>query len=123
LERAPFKRKHRRAKMGDDPKYKAWVKTQPCVIHGDECGRVDPHHLINGRGEARKGMGQTAPDKFLIPMCRAAHEDFHNRRGFCSGWDDDKRLEFQESEVDRPRAIWRDLTELGVLQEPEKICV
>jgi hypothetical protein len=119
LERTAMKRKRRKPKPGDDPLYKAWVKTQPCVVCGRRCGKVDPHHLSNGKDEARAGMGQTAPDRFLLPMCRARHEDFHHRRGFCAGWDDAQRLTFQEQEVERLRAIWDDLQLLGVLQEPE----
>jgi len=118
LERSPMKRKRRRAKPGDDPAYKAWIKTQPCVVCGSL--EVDPHHLINGKGEARKGMGQTVPDRFLLPACRRDHEDFHHRRGFCAGWDDAQRLTFQEQEVERLRAIWDDLHLLGVLQEPAR---
>ena len=118
LERAPMKRKRRKPKPGDDPAYKAFIKTQPCVVCGSD--EVDPHHIINGKGDARKGMGQTVPDRFLLPACRQHHEEFHHRRGFCAGWDDARRLTFQEQEVERLREIWRDLNELGVVQEPQK---
>lgn len=120
LERARFKWKPRRPKPGDEPRYKAWVKTLCCCVGGLECGLPDPHHMINGKGDARKGMGQTAPDKYLIPMCRGHHDDFHDRKGFCFGWDDAQRLTFQEQEVERLREIWRDLNELEVWQEPAR---
>jgi len=113
-----MKVQRRRPKAGDDPAYKAFVKKQPCVVCGRRGRGVDGHHLINGKGEARKGMGQTAPDKFLIPMCRDHHDQFHDRIGFCRGWDDAQRLTFQEQEVERLNAIWTDLNELAVLQEP-----
>src|SRR5207244_313733 len=113
-----MKRKPRRIKPGSDPVYKAWVKTQPCVVCGKKGRGVDPHHIINGKGDARKGMGQTAPDRFLLSMCRREHEQFHKRVGFCKDWDDARRLTFQEMECERLRSIWADLLMLGVYQEP-----
>lgn len=123
LKRTALRRKPRRPKPGDEPAYKAWIKTLACVVSGKRCGRTDPHHLIDGKGEARKGMGQTAPDKFLLPMCRDHHDQFHDRRGFCRGWDDTRRLTFQEQEVERLRSIWADLNELGVWQEPARMAI
>lgn len=123
LKRVAMKRRSRRRKPGDDPRYKRWIKTQPCVVGGKRCGKVDPHHLIDGKGEARKGIGQTAPDKFLIPMCRRHHDNFHDGKGIFAGWDDAQRLTFQEQEVERLQSIWRDLNELDVLQEPERLAV
>lgn len=118
LARTSFKRKPRRAKAGDEPRYKAWIKTQPCCVGGHRCGKVDPHHLIDGKGDAKKGMGQTAPDRYLLPLCRAHHDQFHDGKGFARGWDDAQRLTFQEQECERLRAIWHDLNEFDVLQEP-----
>lgn len=120
LNRTRMKVRRRRAKPGDDAPYKAWIKTQPCVVCGRRGRGVDGHHLINGKGNARKGMGQTLPDKFLIPMCRKEHNQFHARVGFCKGWTDQERLTWQELEVERLQRIWADLRELGVLQEPER---
>lgn len=120
LNRTRMKVRRRRVKPGDDAPYKAWIKTQACVVCGRRGRGVDGHHLINGKGEARKGMGQTLPDKFLIPMCRKEHNQFHDRVGFCKGWTDTERLDFQEQEVERLRSIWADLQELGVLQEPAR---
>lgn len=120
LERKPLKAKRRKPKAGDEPAYKAFVKKQPCCVGGLRCGRADAHHLIDGDGEARKGMGQTAPDRFLFAMCRRHHDEFHDRKGFCRGWDNAQRLTYQQDEVSRLRAIWDDLRLLGVLQEPER---
>lgn len=118
-----MKRKPRRAKPGDEPRYKAWIRQQPCVVGGELCGSVDPHHMIDGHGEARKGMGQTAPDRFLIAMCRAHHDQLHAGTGFCRNWSAEKKREFQMQEVERFRSIWRDLNELSVLQEPARLAV
>lgn len=60
-----------------NPKYKAWVKQQDCA----NCmapGPSDPHHAISmGMG----GMGMTAPDLMLIPLCRGCHTDLHHSSG------------------------------------------
>ena len=120
LPRKPIKRKKRKPKPGDDFPYKAFVKAQPCCVGGWKCGKSDPHHLIDGKGEARKGMGQTAPDRFLLPMCRSHHDQFHAGKGFCFGWDKAQRLTYQEQEIERLRSIWEDYRLLGVLQEPER---
>lgn len=119
LTRKTMKRKPRRPKPGDEPAYKAFVKSMPCVVGGLRCGPADPHHMIDGRGEARKGMAQTAGDRFLLPLCRAHHEDLHAvDRGFCAGWSKEKKRAFQEAECDRMRALWAEYQETGLLIEP-----
>jgi hypothetical protein len=123
LKRTAFKRKPRRPKPGDEPLYKAWVKTLPCCVGGKRCGKADPHHLIDGNGDARKGMSQTAPDRYLLPMCRYHHELFHAGKGVFAGFDAALRLTFQEQECERLRSIWRDLNELEVLQEPARLAI
>ena len=123
LSRSPFKWKPRRSKPGDHPAYKAWVKGQPCVVGGWRCHESDPHHIINGKGQQRKGMGQTAADRDCFPLCRRHHEEFHDRKGFSLGWDDAQRLAFQEDEILRLNKIWDDFIETGVLQEPQREAV
>lgn len=123
LRKTPLKAKRRRAKPGDEPAYKAFVKAQPCCVGGKRCGKVDPHHIINGKGVDRKGVGQTAPDRTLLALCRRHHDEFHDRRGFAKGWDDARRLVFQQDEASRLRQIWNDLNELEVLQEPDRVAV
>lgn len=54
-------------------KYKAWVKSQACVLCGAPAD--DPHH-IKGVGYL-SGAGLTAPDYCLIPVCRPCHRRFH----------------------------------------------
>ncbi|ORM66106.1 DUF968 domain-containing protein [Pantoea rwandensis] len=53
-------------------KYTRWVKTQPCAC----CGKPadDPHHII---GHGQGGMGTKAHDLFVIPLCRAHHDELH----------------------------------------------
>jgi hypothetical protein len=123
LRRTAMKRKKRRPKPGDEPRYKAWIKTQACCVGGQRCGKADPHHLIDGNGDARKGMSQTTPDRFLLPMCRVHHDLFHAGKGIFAHFDQEQRLIFQEQECERLRAIWFDLETLGILQEPARRAV
>ncbi len=53
-------------------RYTRWVKSQPCVC----CGRPadDPHHII---GYGQGGTGTKAHDLFVIPLCRAHHDELH----------------------------------------------
>lgn len=54
-------------------KYLDWVKTQPCSVCGAPAD--DPHHII-GVGHM-SGMGMTAPDSMVMPMCRPHHDWIH----------------------------------------------
>ena len=54
------------------PKYLAWVRTLPCSLCGQEAH--DAHHIkMMGVG----GMGQSAPDLTVMPLCRTCHQDVH----------------------------------------------
>lgn len=53
-------------------KYTRWVKAQPCACCGQQAD--DPHHLI---GYGQGGMGTKAHDLFVIPLCRAHHDELH----------------------------------------------
>lgn len=53
-------------------KYTRWVKQQPCACCGQQSD--DPHHLI---GYGQGGMGTKAHDLFVIPLCRAHHDELH----------------------------------------------
>lgn len=53
-------------------KYTQWVKSQPCLCCGKQAD--DPHHLI---GYGQGGMGTKAHDLFVLPLCRAHHNELH----------------------------------------------
>jgi len=53
-------------------KYTRWVKAQPCLCCNQPAD--DPHHLI---GHGMGGMGTKAHDLFVIPLCRAHHDELH----------------------------------------------
>jgi hypothetical protein len=58
-----------------DPKYLAFVRTQPCSVPGCRIMRfVEAHHT------GLHGMAQKADDNSAIPLCRRHHAELH-----CSG--------------------------------------
>lgn len=54
-------------------KFEEWVRTQPCVICGDE---AEPHH-IKGVGQL-SGVGLKAPSWAVMPMCHMHHANLHD---------------------------------------------
>ncbi len=54
------------------PRYTRWVKTQKCMVCGNQAD--DPHHII---GHGLGGMGTKADDLFVIPLCRECHDELH----------------------------------------------
>lgn len=54
------------------PVYTRWVKTQKCMMCGNQAD--DPHHII---GHGLGGMGTKADDLFVIPLCRKCHNELH----------------------------------------------
>ncbi|WP_051222302.1 DUF968 domain-containing protein [Neptunomonas japonica] len=55
------------------PKYLKWVKSLPCCM----CfGNADDPHHIKGVGHL-SGGSMTAPDNFVMPMCRNCHAEMH----------------------------------------------
>lgn len=53
-------------------KYIRWVKAQQCACCNNPAD--DPHHLI---GYGQGGMATKAHDLFVIPLCRAHHDELH----------------------------------------------
>lgn len=77
-------RERKREDRGLDTDFKAWVKHQPCIVHGHsdhQCrGDVVPHHV---KHKAHAGDWVPQPDGGkvgnLIPVCAgAAHVEVHN---------------------------------------------
>jgi len=56
----------------ENDKYTRWVKSQKCSCCNNPAD--DPHHLI---GHGQGGMGTKAHDLFVIPLCRAHHDELH----------------------------------------------
>ncbi|WP_367396287.1 DUF968 domain-containing protein [Pantoea sp. Ep11b] len=64
--------KRPKRKRWENEKYTRWVKSQSCACCGSQAD--DPHHII-GHGQGR--MGTKAHDLFVIPLCRAHHDELH----------------------------------------------
>jgi len=66
-----FMRRPKR-KRWESQKYTQWVKAQKCACCANPAD--DPHHII---GHGQGGMGTKAHDLFVIPLCRAHHDELH----------------------------------------------
>lgn len=106
-----------------DPAYLRFIRSNPCCVCGKR-ERVIAHHMVEGDGDDRRGLSQKVSDYKTLPFCEGPnvfdshHKQFHRRLRDFAGWSNERRRVFQEEEVARMQAIWRDLTDLGVLQEP-----
>jgi hypothetical protein len=56
----------------ENPTYTRWVKAQQCACCNNPAD--DPHHVI---GHGQGGMGTKAHDLFVLPLCRAHHDELH----------------------------------------------
>lgn len=56
----------------ENPTYTRWVKAQQCACCKNPAD--DPHHVI---GHGQGGMGTKAHDLFVLPLCRAHHDELH----------------------------------------------
>lgn len=62
----------------NDPAYRRWIKSQPCLVSEQCWGPIDPHHVGHyGRGRDN--------DYNAVPLCRRHHDIAH----------DLKRLDFE----------------------------
>lgn len=64
--------KRPKRKRWENEKYTRWAKSQSCACCGSHAD--DPHHII---GHGQGGMGTKAHDLFVIPLCRAHHDELH----------------------------------------------
>lgn len=64
--------KRPKRKRWESEKYTRWVKSQTCACCGIQAD--DPHHII---GHGQGGIGTKAHDLFVIPLCRAHHDELH----------------------------------------------
>ena len=50
-----------------DRKYREWIHTQPCLVHGWACGRMEMHHVHD--------VGGARNDRRGIPLCPYLHRE------------------------------------------------
>ena len=70
MTRSPIKRKPRRPKSGDDPKYLKWIREQPCVVPGCAGGwwrHVEAAHF------GQRSIALKPPDAEALPLCASHH--------------------------------------------------
>lgn len=60
----------------ENEKYTRWVKSQQCMCCNNPAD--DSHHLI---GHGQGGTATKAHDLFVIPLCRAHHDELHGSAG------------------------------------------
>jgi hypothetical protein len=84
----------------EEPRYTAWIRTQPCAICFGGVGQIEPHHALYGTTYspegtrpakaiegARKGGAQRSHDYFSIPLCMKHHTPgLHKLAGPFAGW-------------------------------------
>lgn len=72
--------------------YKAWVRTQPCIVHLFCSGKSDAHHedILKSGGTGCKGH-----DCQCLPLCRLHHQERHQlgKTTFYEKWNIDPMLE------------------------------
>lgn len=73
-----------------DREYLAWLRTQPCVICGDNTS-VEAAHLRVGSvnyGKPPAGMQEKSSDKWALPLCGKHHRESHsmNEREFWASY-------------------------------------
>lgn len=97
---------------GEDARYTAWIRTQPCAACGTTL-QVEPHHALSGTTYspeaprpakaipgARKGKSQRSHDHFCIPLCIKDHEPgFHQGHGYFEGWSPRERDDWEMAQV------------------------
>lgn len=52
----------------DDPRYRAWIRTFPCVVCGS-ARRIEAAHT------GPRGLGQKSDSKKCLPFCFGCHQD------------------------------------------------
>jgi hypothetical protein len=85
---------------GEDSRYTAWLRTQPCCRCGVcPCGEV--HHRSGA------GLALRSHDDEGMPLCHACHMDLHALTGQFKGWPKEARREWEKAMVALSRSAFR----------------
>lgn len=83
--------KHKpRKQSGRDPKYLAWIRTQPCAA----CGFPPPCQAAHQRCLGGAGIGIKPDDKSVLPLCFTCHAKEH--AGSLAFWEQGTREKTRE---------------------------
>lgn len=117
----------------EDPRYTAWIRTQPCAACGTTF-QIEPHHALYGTTYspdeprppkaiegARKGMAQRSHDYFSIPLCLKDHEPgVHKLGGFFAGKSRAWANDWEERQVNAHRNRYAMQCPAPVMPKPSK---
>ncbi len=73
LARSPIRRKPPRKRKGSDPAYLAFIREQPCAVCSRKWWIKRQDSKTQAAHVGARGLGQKAPDKTAIPLCRFHH--------------------------------------------------
>lgn len=78
MTRTPLKRKPRRPKPGDDPKYLQWIREQPCVVCDNSLPEVYHRWVwvpnnIEAAHFGRRAIALKPHDAQALPLCAWHH--------------------------------------------------
>jgi hypothetical protein len=73
-DRVKVKPSAQQRREGNCEKHLALIRQLPCCVTG-RAGPNDPHHLKSGPAAKERGVGMRATDKWLVPLCRSAHDE------------------------------------------------
>jgi hypothetical protein len=102
---------------GEDLHRANWIRRQrcracggpgPCELHHAESGTTyDPDAPVPLKSAGpRRGKGQRAHDKWGVSMHTRCHAQFTDHRGFCEGWSDQRRAEWEHEQVAELRSLY-----------------
>lgn len=97
---------------GEDPRYEAWIRGQPCAKCGTRHG-IEGHHPLWGTTyspdeprppkaipNARKGKGQRCHSYFTLPLCIKCHiPGIHRGGGHFAGTTPEEREQWEREQV------------------------
>jgi hypothetical protein len=101
---------------GEDPRYCAWLRTQPCARCAVTYG-IEVHHPLwattyspeearptKAIPNAKKGKGQRCHDHFGLPLCLKCHvPGIHNGGGHFAGTTPEEREHWERDEISKHR--------------------
>ena len=108
-ERAKPKLSAQQRREGNCEEHRRLIKMLPCCVTG-KAAPNDGHHLKSGPAKGERALGRRATDRWLVPLCRQAHDELERISS---------RLElswFRERGIDDPvelaAALWANTGDL-----------
>jgi hypothetical protein len=101
----------------EEPHRANWIRRQvcracegppPCQLHHAESGTTyDPDERPPSKSAGpKRGKGQRCHDKWGMSLHLKCHADFTDHRGFCEGWSDQKRAQWEHDQVAEMRRLY-----------------